>query len=274
MRALAWAFGAPAALRARPAAGTAPRQLPLARGGACGGCRVRWPAGRRRATLRAGRRSRSASGGRAGERGARGDARRGAGGPRPASPPPSRRPARASPRDPGPAGRDDLVDLLAERLADYRASVTRAPAGPPPRPSGASWPRAGARRVGRPARPARRRCARRGSRWSRTTASPRASSTRLDGALTGCPLAIAETGTLVLDGGPAQGRRALSLVPDLHVCVVAQEQIVATMPEAIGAAGRAAAARRPLTLISGPSATSTSSCAGWRASTVRGGSTW
>jgi L-lactate dehydrogenase complex protein LldG len=57
----------------------------------------------------------------------------------------------------------------------------------------------------------------------------------------------------VLDGGAAQGRRALTLLPDLHVCVVEAAQVIATVPEAIA---RLAATRRPVTLVSGPSATS------------------
>jgi L-lactate dehydrogenase complex protein LldG len=76
----------------------------------------------------------------------------------------------------------------------------------------------------------------------------------LDGVLTGCTLAIAETGTLVLSGDATEGRRALTLVPDLHVCVVHADQVVETVPEAFARlAGRE---RRPLTFISGPSATS------------------
>jgi iron-sulfur cluster protein len=78
----------------------------------------------------------------------------------------------------------------------------------------------------------------------------------LDGALTGCALAIAETGTIVLDGGETQGRRALSLVPDYHLCVVEADAIVATVPEAIGKLEPAVREGRPLTFISGPSATS------------------
>jgi L-lactate dehydrogenase complex protein LldG len=80
---------------------------------------------------------------------------------------------------------------------------------------------------------------------------------RADGALTGCALAIAETGTIVLDAGAVQGRRALTLLPDLHICIVRAEQIVASVPEAfelLAASVRESA--RPLTLISGPSATS------------------
>lgn len=77
-----------------------------------------------------------------------------------------------------------------------------------------------------------------------------------DGVLTGCAVAIAITGTIVLDAGPGQGRRALTLVPDLHICVVAADQIVAGVPEAVGVMRAGVDAGRPITLISGPSATS------------------
>lgn len=75
----------------------------------------------------------------------------------------------------------------------------------------------------------------------------------VDGALSGCALAIAATGTIVLDGGQRQGRRALSLLPDVLVCVLRAGQIVPDLADAIS---RLAPASRPLTLISGPSATS------------------
>ncbi|MFC8449156.1 lactate utilization protein C [Kitasatospora sp. NPDC057223] len=75
----------------------------------------------------------------------------------------------------------------------------------------------------------------------------------VEAVLTGCTLAIAETGTIVLDGGPGQGRRVLTLVPDHHICVVrAPEQIVASLPLAMHRLDPT----RPLTWISGPSATS------------------
>jgi L-lactate dehydrogenase complex protein LldG len=73
-----------------------------------------------------------------------------------------------------------------------------------------------------------------------------------DGVLTGCAVAIADTGTIVLDGGEAQGRRALTLLPDYHLCVVRQDQIAGSVPEALGRLEPT----RPLTFISGPSATS------------------
>ncbi len=71
--------------------------------------------------------------------------------------------------------------------------------------------------------------------------------------LTGCALAIAETGTIVLDGGVDQGRRLLTLIPDHHVCIVYSGQIVADVPDLFA---RLPDPTRPLTLISGPSATS------------------
>jgi L-lactate dehydrogenase complex protein LldG len=79
----------------------------------------------------------------------------------------------------------------------------------------------------------------------------------VDAVLTGCALAIAETGTLVLDAGPRQGRRALTLVPDVHVCVVEADQVVDGVPTAMRRlADGMRSTRRPLTLVSGPSATS------------------
>lgn len=77
-----------------------------------------------------------------------------------------------------------------------------------------------------------------------------------DGVISGCELAIAVTGTVALAAGPAQGRRAATLLPDLHVCVVRGEQIVETVPEAIARLAVPIAAHRAITLVSGPSATS------------------
>jgi L-lactate dehydrogenase complex protein LldG len=75
---------------------------------------------------------------------------------------------------------------------------------------------------------------------------------RIGAVLTGCAVAIAETGTIILDAGADQGRRAITLVPDRHVCVVAADRIVETVPEGLARVD----GRRPLTLVSGPSATS------------------
>jgi len=77
----------------------------------------------------------------------------------------------------------------------------------------------------------------------------------LDGVLTGCAAAIAQTGTIVLDGAGASGRRAITLVPDLHLCVVGADQVVPAVPDAIAAVDGAVREGRPVTFVSGPSAT-------------------
>ena len=135
------------------------------------------------------------------------------------------------------------VGLFCERVADYRATVHRADAG-----DVAAVVRGLCR--GRTVIAAQPPCALDG-----IEVAPGGTVAALDAAdtvLTGCALAIAETGTIVLDGGPPCGRRALTLVPDHHVCVVHASQVVASVPDAIAALNP----RAPLTFISGPSATS------------------
>ncbi len=141
----------------------------------------------------------------------------------------------------------DRVDLLVDRLADYRAAVRRVL---PTQLRGAIDELAVGRIAIPPALPPELRPS---GAVEDHGLTPRELDA-LDGVLTGCTVAIAETGTLVLSGGASEGRRALTLVPDLHVCVVYAGQVVETVPEAFDALR--AATTRPLTFVSGPSATS------------------
>jgi L-lactate dehydrogenase complex protein LldG len=145
----------------------------------------------------------------------------------------------------------EVVETFCARVADYCARVHRI------RAEDLEAVVAGMlanRRVVVPAAPP---CAVRG--FAAVRDDPPLTPRELDGAdavLTGCTLAVAQTGTIVLDGSPPCGRRAITLVPDHHVCVVRADQIVADVPDAIAALRRTDATRRPITLISGPSATS------------------
>jgi L-lactate dehydrogenase complex protein LldG len=151
----------------------------------------------------------------------------------------------------------ELLDVLAQRLADYHAEVVRVAADAVGSAVSEACRRLGLGRVvvsaGLPAgwRPG-------GVELVTDEASLLATELdALDGAITGCAAAIAETGTLVLDGQPRSGRRAITLIPDHHICVVSADQVVGQVPEAIALLGPAVRERRaPVTLISGPSATS------------------
>jgi L-lactate dehydrogenase complex protein LldG len=151
----------------------------------------------------------------------------------------------------------DIVALFAERAADYRAVVERRPAP--------EVPAAVARILTNRARdqgPEAAFVVPDGfpAEWIPAEISvvrddPPLSPAQLDrlaGVITGCAVAIAETGTIVLDHGPAQGRRALTLVPDFHLVIVRAEQVTADLPDAFARLDPG----RPQTLVSGPSATS------------------
>ncbi|MER8233011.1 LUD domain-containing protein [Streptomyces sp. NPDC094049] len=152
-----------------------------------------------------------------------------------------------------PTEPDDPVALFADRVADYRATVVRcAPEGVADAVA-ALLARRGARRVvvpdGFPSAYLT------GVDADLVRDAPALTVRELDlvdSALTTAALAVAETGTLVLDAGPGQGRRALTLIPDHHLCVVRAEQVVPDVPDALAGLDP----RRPLTFVSGPSATS------------------
>jgi L-lactate dehydrogenase complex protein LldG len=157
------------------------------------------------------------------------------------------------PRDYAPPGaRAANVDRFSERVADYRAAVHRVEPGALAGALAEACARLGARRVATTLDVALD-----GVELVRDDPPlPVAELDRLDAVLTGCALGVAETGTIALDGGAASGRRALTLVPDVHLCVVEAGQVVATVPDAVARLGDAARAGRPVTLVSGPSATS------------------
>jgi L-lactate dehydrogenase complex protein LldG len=147
----------------------------------------------------------------------------------------------------------DVLARFAERVADYRADVRTVSEEGIPSAVWSILARIRAHRVVVPAGVP--------DEWlvadgvERVADAPPLSSADLDGidaVLTGCAIAVAETGTIVLDGGPDQGRRVLTLVPDHHLCVVRADQVVDDVPAAVAALDP----RRPLTWISGPSATS------------------
>jgi L-lactate dehydrogenase complex protein LldG len=151
---------------------------------------------------------------------------------------------------PPPALPGDPVALFVERVSDYQATVREA--GDVGALAAQVCAQHGARRIAVPsALPDRWRPA--GLELIPDDGLSARDLDALDGALTGCALAIAETGTIVLDGGARSGRRTLTLVPDLHLCVVERAQVLATVPDAIRALD---GQRGPFTFISGPSATS------------------
>jgi L-lactate utilization protein LutC len=147
----------------------------------------------------------------------------------------------------------DVVELFVQRAADYRATVVRVPPSDAVAAVGRALARTGARSAVLP--PGFPDDLVPEGPWSRLEDTPPLTVRQLDAAdavLTTVAAAIALTGTVVVDSGPGQGRRVLTLLPDQHVCVVWASRIVADVPEALSLLHQ----RRPLTLISGPSATS------------------
>ncbi|MDQ0718108.1 L-lactate dehydrogenase complex protein LldG [Streptomyces luteogriseus] len=157
-------------------------------------------------------------------------------------------------REHGERSVPETVDLLAENLADYRAIVHRTDTGGLAGLIAGLLEKRGAASVLVP--PGL------DEEWLAATGVPRvadrAESTPgeldlVDSVVTACAVAIAETGTIVLDGSPDQGRRRITLVPDHHICVVrVPDQVVSSVPQGLERLDPS----RPLTWISGPSATS------------------
>ncbi|MGW5231609.1 LutC/YkgG family protein [Streptomyces nodosus] len=148
----------------------------------------------------------------------------------------------------------ETVELLARNLADYRAIVHRTDVHELPGTIGRLLGAHGSRNVlVPPGLPPQWMPASGPARVEDRAESTPYDLDEVDSVVTGCAVAIAETGTLVLDGSPDQGRRRVTLVPDHHICVVrVPGQVVSSVPEALSRLVPA----RPLTWISGPSATS------------------
>lgn len=154
-----------------------------------------------------------------------------------------------------PPGDPGLVDRLVDRLEDYKAVVHRCSDAEVGTVVAEVLRARGTRQVVVPAGLPEPWTAALGADVEVRRDEPALSVPELDGAgsvLTGCAVAVADTGTIVLDAGADQGRRAITLVPDHHVCVVLAGQVVGLVPEAVARLD----ATRPLTWISGPSATS------------------
>jgi L-lactate dehydrogenase complex protein LldG len=149
-----------------------------------------------------------------------------------------------------------LLDLLVERLVDYGVTVARTRSDALAGVIADELTRLRADRVVLPdGAPAAWRSALEGRALVADDADP-FELDAVDATLSGCAVAVAETGTIVLDGAPDQGRRAATLVPDVHLCVVGASQVVRLVPEAIARLEAAARVGAAFTWIAGPSATS------------------
>jgi L-lactate dehydrogenase complex protein LldG len=157
-------------------------------------------------------------------------------------------------REHGDRSVEQTVDLLAENLADYRAIVHRCTAADLPATIAGMLAARGAKTVlVPPGLDPEWLAAAEAERVPDRAENTPHELDRIDSVITACAVAVAETGTIVLDGSPDQGRRRITLVPDHHVCVVrVPEQVVSSVPQALERLDPV----RPLTWISGPSATS------------------
>ena len=157
------------------------------------------------------------------------------------------------------APREEIVERFAERVAEYEATVHRVSETDLPREIAEALERRGIQQLVVPA-DLLEEWVPEGVEILRDAARSPLSNEELDrsdGVLTGCSLGISQTGTIVLDAGEGQGRRALTLLPDYHLCVVREDQIMGLVPEAFAKLEETVRNKgRAITFISGPSATS------------------
>ena len=157
------------------------------------------------------------------------------------------------------APRNEIVERFAERVAEYEATVHRVNECDLPREVAEALERRGVRKLVVPVRLPEGWVPEGVETLHDAARSPLSNEEldRSDGVLTGCSLGIAQTGTIVLDAGEGQGRRALTLLPDYHLCVVREDQVVGLVPEAfVKLEDTVTDEGRAITFISGPSATS------------------
>jgi L-lactate dehydrogenase complex protein LldG len=158
------------------------------------------------------------------------------------------------------APHEELVERFAANVAEYEATVHRVDETDLPRAIAETCQRRGVRRLVVPAGLTQEWLPEGVELLQDGANGRRLENEELDacdGVLTGCSLGIAQTGTIVLDAGEEQGRRALTLLPDYHLCVVREGQIVGLVPEAFAKLGDTVKGEgRAITFISGPSATS------------------
>ena len=157
------------------------------------------------------------------------------------------------------AAREEIVERFAKGVAEYEATARRVTSDELSGAIEVALARRGVKRLVIPPYLPKEWIPE-GIETLRDAARPRLTNEELDasdGVLTGCALGIAQTGTIVLDSGRAQGRRALTLLPDYHLCVVREDQIVGLVPEAFAKLeGTVKNEGRAITFVSGPSATS------------------
>jgi len=157
------------------------------------------------------------------------------------------------------APRDEIVERFTERVAEYEATVHRVSESDLPREIAEALERRSIRQLVVPDDLLEGWVPEGVKILSDVARTPLSDEEldRSDGVLTGCSLGISQTGTIVLDAGEGQGRRALTLLPDYHLCVVREDQIVGLVPEAFAKLEETVKNEgRAITFISGPSATS------------------
>ena len=155
--------------------------------------------------------------------------------------------------------REEIVERFAERVAEYEATVHRVSEADLPRKIAESLKRRSIQQLVVPAGLPEEWIPKDVETLRDAARSPLSNEEldRSDGVLTGCSLGISQTGTIVLDAGEGQGRRALTLLPDYHLCVVREDQVVGLVPEAFAKLEETVRDEgRAITFISGPSATS------------------